>query len=83
MATRAKWLCQSVEDYGQSKKINLTTVYEGPLGENEENKRFTQASPSGSCWITIDNPLASVQFSPGRYYYSDWSEAPVDATKGA
>lgn len=75
MSTRAKFMCGSVEDYGQSKKINLHAVYEGPLGENEENKRFTKATPWGEIHITIDNPNASCQFSPGSYYYVDFHEA--------
>lgn len=78
MATRAKFTCQSVEDYGQSKKVNLQVVYEGELGHNEENKRFTKASPAGAIWLTIDNPAASVQFKPGRSYYVDFHEAPAD-----
>lgn len=76
MATRCKFVCNSVEDYGSSKKVNLSVVYEGSLGTNEENKRFTKATPSGQCWLTIDNPAASVQFVPGRYYYSTFEEAP-------
>lgn len=78
MATRCKFTCHSVEDYGQSKKVTLRVVYEGTLGENEENKRFTKATPSGECWLTIDNPAASVQFRPGRCYYADFQEAPAD-----
>lgn len=77
MSTRAKFRCSSVEDYGQSKKVSLEVVYEGELGQNEENKRFTKASPAGHVWITIDNPAASVQFKPGREYYVDFHEAPA------
>lgn len=78
MSTRAKFTCSRVEDYGQSKKVVLNVVYEGSLGPNEENKRFTKATPSGEIWMTIDNPAASVQFKPGRSYYVDVSEAPAD-----
>ncbi len=73
--TRAKFRCNAVEDFGQSKKVKLGTVYEGPLGENEENRRFTLASPAGEIWITIDNPAASIQFKPGREYYVTFDEA--------
>jgi hypothetical protein len=81
MSVRAKFYVQSVEDYGQSKKVNMSPVYEGPLGENEENRRFTQASPSGALWITIDNPYASEQFAPGQQWYLDFNRAdlPADA----
>lgn len=76
MSTRAKFTCTKVEDYGRSKKVCLQVVYEGELGPNEENKRFTNATPSGECWLTIDNPLAAVQFVPGREYYAVFEEAP-------
>jgi hypothetical protein len=79
MATRCKFVCHSVDDYGQSKKVNLRVVYEDELGPNEENKRFTKATPSGECWLTIDNPAASVQFRPGRSYYATFEEAPADS----
>lgn len=75
MSVRAKFRCNSVEDYGQSKKVNMQPVYEGPLGDNEENRRFTVASPSGALWLTIDNPNASIQFVPGKSYYLDFTDA--------
>lgn len=77
MATRCKFTCHMIEDYGQSKKVMLRVVYEGSLGPNEENKRFTKATPNGDCWLTIDNPAASVQFTPGRDYYATFEEAPA------
>lgn len=79
MATRAKMQCHAVEPYGQSTKVTLFCVYEGALGDNEENRRFFLASPNGRLEMTIDNPGAAVQFKQGRYYYLDMSEAPVDA----
>jgi hypothetical protein len=78
MATRAKFTCARVEDFGQSRKVVLNVVYEGELGPSEENKRFTKATPSGECWLTIDNPAAAVQFKPGRTYYATFEEAPAD-----
>ena len=79
MSTRAKFTCTGIEDYGASKKVKLQVVYEGELGTNEENKRFTKATPSGECWLTIDNPAASVQFKVGHQYYVDFHEAPADS----
>lgn len=79
MSTRAKFNCVSVESFGVSKKVKLSVVYEGELGPNEENKRFTNATPQGECWLTIDNPAASVQFVPGRSYFATFEEAPADA----
>lgn len=69
MATRAKFKCLEVTDLGWSKKVKLQVVYEGSLGDNEENKRFTKATPSGEIWMTIDNPAAAVQFEPQKDYY--------------
>lgn len=74
MATRAKFRCSVVEDYGSSKKIKMNVVYD-PTG-NGENANFTKATPSGELWMTIDNPLASTQFVPGQDYYVKFEPAP-------
>lgn len=68
MATRAKFTCRSVENYGLSKKVNLAVVYAPDA--NGEDANFTKATPSGECWLTIDNPAAAVQFEPGKSYYA-------------
>lgn len=75
MSVRAKFRVNSVEDFGQSKKVNMAPVYEGSLGDNEENRRFTKASPSGSLTLTIDNPYASDQFAYGQEWYLDFNLA--------
>lgn len=75
MNVRAKFRCNAVEDYGYSKKIKLAPVYQGPLGENEENRRFTQATPSGEFWMTVDNPNIDGFFKPGDEYYLDVTRA--------
>lgn len=75
MSVRAKFTVTKIEDYGLSKKVSMMPVYEGPLGENEENRRFTQASPAGGLWITIDNPRASEQFEEGQSWYLDFNRA--------
>lgn len=74
MAVRAKFRVSCVEDYGQSKQLRMSPVYEGPLGDNEENKRFTKASPSGELKLMIDNPYASEQFAPGQEWYLDFTQ---------
>lgn len=74
MTTRAKFRCNSVEDFGSdSKKVRLHVVYD-PHG-NGENASFTKASPSGTIEMQIDNPAASVQFEPGKFYYVDFTLA--------
>lgn len=77
MATRAKFTCRAVEDYGHSKKVILAVVYAPDA--NGEDANFTKATPSGECWLTIDNPAASVQFAPGKSYYADFHEVPASA----
>lgn len=69
MSVRAKFRVSSVEDFGQSKLLKLNAVYEGQLGDNEENKRFTKATPNGEIKMTVDNPYASEQFKPGAEWY--------------
>lgn len=71
---RAKFRVNSIEDFGYSKKLKLGAVYEGALGENEENKRFTKATPNGEMWMTVDNPHASDQFSVGDEWYLDFTK---------
>jgi hypothetical protein len=69
MSVRAKMRVAEVTDLGYQKKIKLVAVYEGELGKNEENRRFTKATPNGECWMTVDNPYAADQFSPGQEWY--------------
>lgn len=75
MTVRAKFRVSSVEDFGQSKQLKLNAVYEGSLGENEENRRFTKATPNGEIKMTVDNPYASDQFAPGQEWYVTFERA--------
>lgn len=80
MSVRAKFRCNSVEDYGQSKKVNLAPVCADKMGDTPENNSFTKWTPAGALWMTIDNPHASIQFEPGKDYYLDFTEcAPKEA----
>lgn len=72
MATRCKFVCNSVEDFGGSKKVHLNVVYAPDA--NGEDANFTKATPWGELKMSIDNPAASTQFVPGKYYYADISE---------
>jgi len=71
---RAKFRVFSITDYGYNKEIKLSAVYEGALGENEENKRFTKATPSGELKMTVDNPYAADQFNIGDEWYMDFTK---------
>lgn len=75
---RAKFRVSSIEDFGYNRQIKLGAVYEGPLGDNEENKRFTKATPSGELRMTVDNPYAYEQFQIGDEWYMDFTK--VDKT---
>lgn len=75
MATRAKFQCRSIEDFGQTKQVKLSVVYAPDA--NGEDANFTKATPWGECTLSIDNPAASVQFAIGKFYYADFSEVPA------
>lgn len=77
MRTRAKFRCQFVIDHGfGSKEVSLTVVTgKGDEQLNPENANFTKFTPSGDIKMRIDNPAASVQFVPGKYYYADFTMA--------
>jgi hypothetical protein len=79
---RAKFHVTEVTDLGYQKKIKLNAVYEGSLGENEENKRFTKATPNGECWMTVDNPYASEQFAVGQEWYLHFEKASEAPARG-
>lgn len=75
MSVRAKFRVHSVLDFGQSKEVSMGPVYEGSLGDNEENKRFTKATPNGTLKMTVDNPYAADQFAPGQEWFLDFTLA--------
>jgi len=76
----AKMECSSVDttEYGNENyrwkqiKVNLGAV----VGNSGENKDFTDATPSGHCWMVIkeDRPAAHF-FKPGKKYYVHFTEA--------
>lgn len=69
---RAKFVCNSVENYQYGKKAKLSAVY----GKEGENHDFAKATPSGQLEIWIDNEVpASTFFEPGKSYYLTFEEA--------
>lgn len=54
------------------RKAFFTCIYDSSI---EEDKRFQQATPSGSAEFVIDNPAATEQLTIGEYYYFDISVA--------
>lgn len=74
MATRAKFQCRSIEDFGMTKQVKLQVVYAPDA--NGEDAGFTKATPWGEVVMAIDNPAASCQFEIGKYYYADFHKVP-------
>jgi len=78
---RAKFRCDTVipatEDYDAV--AYLSAVYSDPNGEvNEENKSFSDATPSGQLTISISKEVpAHKYFRQGRHYYLDFTRIPM------
>lgn len=69
---RAKFQCNSVEQYQFSSMAKLTAVY----STTGENKDFNAATPSGRLEILIDSGLPAADFfKAGEEYYLDFSKA--------
>lgn len=54
------------------RNYKFTAVYDPDV---PEDRRYAEATPSGQVTIRIDNP--AVEFTPGEYYYLDFTR--VDA----
>lgn len=51
----AKMDVRSVEDFGWSRKIKFACVCDSKLNSKSEDRAFSQATPSGEAWMTVDN----------------------------
>ena len=71
MSVRSKVRCTSKLDNA----VTFTTVYEPDETKNDENARFTKATPWGDISLGIDNPEALAQFEVNREYYVDFTPA--------
>lgn len=56
--------------YGHGKRIKLTPVYDDTI---PENKRFAQATPSGSLEMHVNNPSAEQEMQVDRTFYVDFT----------
>jgi len=78
---RAKFRCDTVipatENYDSV--AYLSAVYANEDGsENEENKSFSDSTPSGQITISISKDVpASKFFKSGREYYLDFTKIPL------
>jgi hypothetical protein len=71
MAVRAKVRCNAKT----GNEVHFTTVYEPDGTKNDENSRFTKATPWGDIRMGIDNPTAMEQFEINKEYYVDFTPA--------
>lgn len=53
-------------------KVILTPQYDQLIPEDQ---RYSKATPCGEVWMQVDNPLALAQFTPGKTFYVDFTEA--------
>lgn len=70
MSVRAKFIVESITDFGSIKKVTLRAVSDDDIPENQRYHRYT---PQGLIEISIDNPPASDQFKPGDRFYVDFT----------
>lgn len=72
-STVCKFVCQSVEKFqGGNERVKLAAQYDQSL---DEDRRFSQASPSGEMTVSISNPNVIGWFEPGKAYYLTATEA--------
>lgn len=71
MAVRAKVRCNALT----GSTVDFTTVYEPDEKKNDENARFTTATPWGDIRLGINNPEALKQFEVNKEYYVDFTPA--------
>lgn len=75
MAVICKMRCSGVntkEGYYQKNKIISREVILSVVWSDDPKsdcKKFADATPNGELKLTIDNPEASKQFTPGKEYY--------------
>lgn len=71
MAVRAKVRCNAKSH----NEVHFTPVYEPDASRNDENARFTQATPWGDIRLGIENPAALAQLHVNKEYYVDFTPA--------
>ena len=69
---RAKFKCDFVESHEDYDRVHMAPVV-GNGGE--ENKSFSEATPSGQLELIITNPGVIGTILPGRSYYIDITAA--------
>lgn len=75
---RAKFVCTEAKstNQGKTETVSLTAV----TGEGgEENKSFSEATPTADVKMHISNPDAVGYFQEGQEYYAEFSRATTEA----
>ena len=76
-AVQAKMKCNTIEvrDYGNGYKQNKVELG-AVCSDTGENKAFTDATPSGACWMNIASGYPALDFfEPGVEYYVTFTKA--------
>lgn len=68
---RAKFQVQSVEKFQYGEKVKASAV----CGGSPEDNSFSQATPSGSLELFINNPALIGKVGPGQKFYVDFTLA--------
>ena len=72
MVIKAKFKCTSITKFeGGNESVSLTPVY----GGSDENKTWSEFTPSGKLEMMITAKGAVGQFVPGEEYYLDITPA--------
>lgn len=72
---RAKFECDSIKNDRGGQDVKMSPVYSSE--EGSENKKFTEATPSGSFDMRIDRDAPAFDsFEVGEEYYIDITKAP-------
>ncbi len=76
-AVRAKMQVSAIETVRSTYSVQHKVKMGAICSNVGENKAFTDATPSGECWMNIADgfPAASF-FKPGKNYYVTFTEAP-------
>jgi hypothetical protein len=78
MSVRAKFKVQSIERTESYSGGEVVTIKMAPVYSQDpesENRKFWEASPSGSLLLAVINQQAAEQFILGKEYYLDFIPA--------
>ena len=77
-AVVAKMQCRAIDSTKHSATYTDHKVRLGAVcGKEGENKDFSDATPSGECWMQISAGRSALGFfEPGKKYYVTFTEAP-------